>query len=135
MRASTRPEHVDSESSDDLFRRTMEMHAEGFAAGRFEAAYHLLAAALHLAEDLNSVDQLNAIARLSIDRQAEIDRSHPGHRVSSVSSAKRGNPSLFTSLAATASAAIARIHAAAALEHSKEILESHKSPGSDSPTP
>jgi hypothetical protein len=97
--------------ADKLYRTLMQMHEEAFAAGMFEVSYHLLAAAMHAAEDANDVDRLKAVEGLATQRQAEIDRTQPHHSVSSASAGGRGNFALFTSLSATAGAARGRIAA------------------------
>ena len=97
--------------ADKLYRTLMQMHEETFDAGLFEVSYHLLAAALHAAEEVNDIERLARLETLATQRQAEIDRTQPRHKVSSASANGRGNFALFTSLSAIAGAARGRIAA------------------------
>lgn len=116
------PKKPDGESGEELFRRLMELHDQLFTEQRFEAAYHVLAAALHVGEELG-LEALSSVQRLCTARQAEIDRSHPGHSISSASSNRRGNTPLYATLALTARAAMGKVRAARALQRSWESAE------------
>jgi hypothetical protein len=96
----------------------MEMHEEAFAEGRLELGYHVLAAALHAAEEIDSLDPLAEIGRLAEQRQREVDSMRPEHRLSSHSARRRGNPAQYTALAAIAAAAQGRIKADRVLSRS-----------------
>lgn len=96
---------------DKLYQALMQLHQDSFEEGRFEVAYHTLAAALHAAEEINNAELLTTIQSLATKRQAEIDRIWPEHKVSSASARRRGNHPLFTALAATTGAARGRITA------------------------
>jgi len=102
--------HAEHEG-DKLYRTLMQMHEDTFAAGLFEVSYHLLAAALHAAEEADNLELITRVEMQATQRQAEIDRSQPQHKVSSASAAGRGNFALFTALSATAGAARGRIAA------------------------
>src|SRR5215218_1311433 len=117
--------HAEQEA-DKLYRILMQMHEEAFAAGLFEVSYHLLAAALHAAEELNDTERLTRVETLATQRQAGIDRTQPQHKVSSASANGRGNFALFTALSATAGAARGRIAAEQAVARIRhEPSESH----------
>jgi len=116
------PKKPDGESGEEHFRRLMELHEQLFSEERFEAAYHVLAAALHIAEELD-LERLSSVGRLSTARQAEIDRTNPGHSISSASSNRRGNTPLYATLALTARAATGKIRAAQALQRSRKPRE------------
>jgi hypothetical protein len=113
-----RPERP--EPAEEFYQRIMDLHFEAFAAERFEAAHHVLAAALHVAEEMSSTERLSDIQRLSEERQAEIDRIQPVHAISTTSSATRGSIARFTSLAGTARATSGRINATRALQRVRE---------------
>jgi hypothetical protein len=102
--------HAEHEA-DKLYQTLMQMHEDTFAAGLFEVSYHLMAAALHAAEEVNNLDLITQVELQATQRQADIDRSQPHHKVSSASAAGRGNFALFTALSATAGAARGRIAA------------------------
>src|SRR3954452_17901844 len=97
------------ETAESLYDHLLDLHGQAFAAERIETAYHLLAAAMHVAEELDDLDRLHRIDRLSHERQAEVDSSQPEQRTSSVSAASRGMVARFTTLALTARAAVGRI--------------------------
>src|SRR3954467_14354608 len=99
------------ETAESLYDHLLDLHAQVFAGERFETAYHLLAAAMHVAEELDDVDRLSSIERLAGDRQAEVDRSQPQQKTSSESAAGRGMVARFTTLSLTARAARGRINA------------------------
>jgi len=101
--------------ADKLYQRLMQIQEEAFKTGRFEVSYHILAAALHAAEELNSVPLLEEIGALANSRQAEIDARDPTHTISTASAQGRGNWALFASLSVTANAARTRIAADAAV--------------------
>ena len=100
-----------TEPADKLYRQIMQMHDQAFAAERYEVAYHLLAAAMHAAEELKSVDLLERLEAMALTRQSEIDETAPGHTISSGSAHRRGHSALFANLATTAAAARGRIAA------------------------
>jgi hypothetical protein len=97
----------------------LDLHEEAFAAGRFELGYHLLAAALHAAEDLDSLELLDDVKKLAQQRQDKVDAFRPDHRLSSSSARRRGNPAQYASLVAIAAAVRGRITADRALTRSQ----------------
>jgi hypothetical protein len=105
----TRAEPPTEGSAEGFYSAVMEMHSRAFTDRRFEASYHLLAAALHFAEEMDSVERLDTILRLCSDRQAEAR-----------------NSAQFVSLAATTKAVIGRIGAGRALKRNREILDAQK---------
>jgi hypothetical protein len=107
------------EPADQLYTRLLDMHEEAVSAGRLELGYHLLAAALHAAEELNSLERLVAIGRLAENEQKKLDSMKPEHRLSSSAANRRGNPGRYSSLAAIAAAARGRIAAHLALTRSR----------------
>jgi hypothetical protein len=109
----------DREPADQLYRRLLEIHNQAFEAERFELGYHVLAAALHAAEELNDNDLLTEVGRLAEERQKKIDAITPQHRLSSSSAHRRGNPSQYNSLVTIAAAAKGRINADHALGRSQ----------------
>jgi len=103
------------DAADKLYQRLMQMQEEAFKAGRFEVSYHILAAAVHAAEELNSVALLEEIGVLATARQAGLDARDSTHTISTASAQGRGNPALFANLSVTANAARTRIAADAAV--------------------
>jgi hypothetical protein len=99
------------DAADKLYQRLMQIHEQAFEAGRFQVAYHVMAAAVHAAEEFNSVESLEQVEVLARSRQAELDEREPEHAISTASAKSRGNTALFANLATTAGAARVRISA------------------------
>jgi hypothetical protein len=112
---------VASEPAEQLYNRLLIMHEEAVEASRPELGYHLLAAALHAAEELDSLERLAEIRHLAEDRQKKLDSARPEHRLSSGAARRRGNPAQYTALAAIAAAASGRISADRTLKRSRSI--------------
>jgi hypothetical protein len=110
---------AEQEPAGQLYDRIMDMHEQAFRDRRFDVAYHLLAAALHAAEELNSVELLSHISEVAATRQKSIDELRPEHRLSSNSAHHRGNHAQFATLVGIAAAAKGRITAEQALERSR----------------
>ena len=104
-----------SDPADKLYDRLMQMQERAFEAGRFQVSYHLLAAAVHAAEELKRAGLLDQLAELANSRQEDLDRREPMHAISTASAQGRGNSALFATLATTANAARARMAADAAV--------------------
>ena len=99
-----------------LYQHLLQLHGDAFDAQRFEMAYHLLAAALHLAEEFGDPELVGELEVLAGKRQGSIDKIQPEHRISSASARLRGTLPVFTSLAHTAAAARVRTRADATLQ-------------------
>jgi hypothetical protein len=104
-----------SEPADQLYRRLLALHEEAFNAERFDVGYHVLAAALHAAEEIENLELLEEVGQLAQDRQKKIDGVKPQHRMSTTAALKRGNPAQYTSLVNIAAAARGRLKADQAL--------------------
>jgi hypothetical protein len=111
----------DPNSTDHLYRHLLDLHEEAFRASRFELSYHLLAAALHAAEDRDSVELLTEVGTLAEQCQQKVDALRPDHRLSSASARKRGNPAQYAALVSIAAAVRGRISADRALRRSQEF--------------
>jgi hypothetical protein len=107
------------DSAEPLYDHLMELHDQLFAAERLETAYHVLAGALHLAEELNDLERLTAIETLARARQVEVDRNQSVHAMSSASAHTRGSLARFNTLALTAKAACGRIKADRVVQRSR----------------
>ncbi|MFL5402998.1 MAG: hypothetical protein ACJ8BF_09295 [Gemmatimonadales bacterium] len=109
----------DREPADQLYHHLLSLHEAAFEGGSFELGYHLLAAALHAAEELDSLELLTEIGKLAGERQKKVDELKPEHRLSSNSARKRGNPAQYAALVAIAAAVKGRITADRALHRSQ----------------
>jgi hypothetical protein len=106
--------------ADKLYHNLMKMQQQTFEAGRFQVSYHLLAAAVHAAEELKRVELFDELAELANSRQEDLDRREPTHAISTASAHGRGNSALFATLATTAHATRARIAADAAVGRARD---------------
>lgn len=89
-------------SAAEAYNYLVSANATAFAEGDFDAAYHALAAALHLAQSLRDCDRLDDVQQIA-SRQAEsIDVDNPEYHHSTQSASKRGNKSIFANLASQA---------------------------------
>src|SRR5215510_11591892 len=94
----------------DLYNAIIGLNAMAAEARAFEVAYHLLAAALHAAEDSNDVDAVEEVIRLAIDQGAAIDAMED-HPMASNNATRRGTMPLYQTLIMMARGKLAQIHA------------------------
>jgi hypothetical protein len=87
-------------------------------ADSLEASYHVLAAALHAAEDAGKTEGLQAVIAIA-HRQGELDSAEPAAPLSAEEAKKRGTLPLFATLARTAHAVLARLQTARTLSERK----------------
>jgi hypothetical protein len=109
------------EPAEQLFARLLEMHREAFENERFDVAYHLLAAALHAAEELQSAERLGTVGAIAEQRQRALDAQEPNHRLSTTSANHRGGLPQYTALVGIAQAVRGRIAAESARERARTI--------------
>ncbi|MCC7452400.1 MAG: hypothetical protein IT324_33675 [Anaerolineae bacterium] len=83
--------------------RLLTLNQEAFAGGHYEAAYHILDAALHYAYDTGNSDQLRQIEQIAQQQLRHIDSNVPSHTMSSQSVMGRHGVNLFDVLAQQAS--------------------------------
>jgi hypothetical protein len=93
----------------ELYAQLLEMYRTAFGERRFEISHHLLAAALHAAEEASDLTGLAQVEKLAAESQSAIDRNQSSVAMSSESSGSRGNVARFTALAATARAVRGRL--------------------------
>jgi len=109
------------EPAEQLFERLLEMHQAAFENRRFDVAYHLLAAALHAAEELQSAERLSAVETLAEERQRALDAQEPVHRLSTSSANHRGSVPQYTALVGIAHAIRGRMVAESARERARSL--------------
>jgi hypothetical protein len=80
---------------EELFQTLLRSNEAAFASGRYEAAYHALMAALHVAQDSEDAEGLLVIVGRAKEQQAAIDAVAHDHRFSTASAANRGHKSLY----------------------------------------
>jgi hypothetical protein len=102
-----------------LFDDIVSLNGQAARNGQFEVAYHLLAAALHAAQDAGDVVGIEQIIALAEQQESAVDAIDPSHSMSSERAHQRGNPSLYQSLISTANAKRAQLDA-------EQVIQEHK---------
>lgn len=77
--------------ANDLFVAVMALQRRQFTTGWLDAAYHSLAAALHLADSAGNVSNLLRVAAMAEEQLGWINANAPEYFHSSVSTEARGN--------------------------------------------
>jgi hypothetical protein len=95
----------------DTFERLLALNSEAFAAGQYAVAYHVLEAATECASQLRNEGLLFEVHKTAERQGAWIDANASQHRLSSASASRRGTQPVFHSLARTATALLAALHA------------------------
>ncbi len=88
-----------------LWQRLLDLNTEAFAAGRYEAAYHALMAAVHAVHGDGAPDaeeRLLGLAGLARDLGRRLDAAGPHHPLASAAAGRRGNVGIFPEAARTA---------------------------------
>jgi hypothetical protein len=93
------------------YDRLVAMSGEAFESRHYEVAHHLLEAAAHCARELRDGGRLEAVGRLAGAQGAWLADHNPGHRLSPVSAAARGNPGIHELLRRTVEGMMALLHA------------------------
>ncbi len=84
----------------------MLLQAETFASAHYNTAYHLLAAALHCAEDEHDPEHLLHVSALAAQQLHWIDLHAPAYEHSTQSAATRGHSSIYAMLETQAHARV-----------------------------
>lgn len=82
-----------------MIDRTMALNKEAFATRSFDAAYHFLAAALHLAVDEKNERGLMEVEAAAIEQLAWLNEYCSSCNHSTISASTRGQESIFSMLA------------------------------------
>lgn len=93
----------EADRENNVVERLIALNQEVFAGGHYEAAYHILDAALHYAYDVSNSDQLREIEKIARQELHHIDSNTPSHALSSQSVMGRHGINLFDVLAQQAS--------------------------------
>src|SRR5262245_50956663 len=87
-----------SSTPSGLFEQLLEISSRSADAGEFEAAYHILMAALHVADHSDSPACLDQVLRLAVHQSATLEQLHPIHPLSRAHAKKRGTTAVYDSL-------------------------------------
>ena len=102
-----------------LYGKLMHLNAAAFEGGNYDAAYHILMAALHSTE--GDREALEEVRRLSLKQLATIDADHPEYDHSSASARKRGHMSVYEMLSEQARAMSAIARSAQLVKHVQQV--------------
>lgn len=80
-----------------MFDELLELNARAAGEGNYEAAYHLLMAALHCAEHDGDATLLGRLAAIAKKQGAEIEALKPAHHLSRQHAQARGQTAVFDS--------------------------------------
>jgi hypothetical protein len=80
-----------------MFEQILELNARAAAEGNYEAAYHLLMAALHCAERGGDSAALERLATLATLQGAAVEAVTPVHHLSRTHAEARGQTAIFDS--------------------------------------
>ena len=78
--------------------RLLALQSECVAGGEYESAYHLLMAALHIADHSGDTPALDRIAEAAGSLEQDIEAVEPPHALSAAQAERRGQQSLCASL-------------------------------------
>jgi hypothetical protein len=83
---------------EEFYSQLMSMNEAAFQNRHYEAAYHLLAAAMHYAKDRHNLEGLKAIQQRAREQRNWINVNAPENVMSAASVEKRHGVDLFHSL-------------------------------------
>jgi hypothetical protein len=83
----------------ELYQHLLTLNQQAFALKEYNAAYHILRAALHCQETLPDVQGLRHIEQRAEEQLAWIDQHHPACELSTQAAKKRGHISIYALLA------------------------------------
>ncbi|HCF26321.1 MAG TPA: hypothetical protein DEV81_03710 [Cyanobacteria bacterium UBA11049] len=92
--------------SGDIYEQLMAISQEAQAKAHYEAAYHILTAASHYANDIGDQQRLERVQQAAKAQRDWIDSHAPGHRMSTQSATKNHTTNLYDMLIRQASAQI-----------------------------
>ena len=83
-----------------MLEAILRLNADAAAQGEYEVAYHLLMAALHVADHAHDFGALERITRLTKEQGAQVEAIEPPHHLSRAHAQLRGQTAVFDSLIA-----------------------------------
>jgi hypothetical protein len=112
----------------DLYVLFLGQNTELFAAGQFEVAYHVLAAAMHCANSLRDGGLLEEVQHRAQEQGEWIDRHAAEHPLSSRNAHFRNNESIYVSAARQAHAMLLGLRVDQQAEKVRRLNERALSP-------
>lgn len=89
----------------ETFQYLLTLNLQAFEAGEYDAAFHALASALHLAQAMQDAPLLDLISNQATAQKKQINLIAPDYKHSSKKAEKRGNRCIFATLSGQAHAA------------------------------
>jgi hypothetical protein len=99
-----------------LIEDLIGLNGRAAALGEYEAAYHLLMAAIHVAGSSGDLPALERIAQVAERQEAELESLTPPHHLSRTEATKRGQTAVYASLKIHIDAVRLRIRSARQIE-------------------
>lgn len=96
-----------SREIDDIYESLMVLSNQALTSNHYEAAYHMLTAAMHYASDLGNEQYLARVEQEAKLQRDWIDSHTPGHRMSTQSVNRHHGKNLYDMLARQSKAQIA----------------------------
>ena len=96
-----------------LYEKLLQLAAEARTAGEYEADYHILMAALHVADGLRDDAAAEEVGRIGAAHGAEVESMRPPHRLSRLRARDRGQTAVFDSLLVHVEAVRSRLRSGA----------------------
>jgi hypothetical protein len=93
----------------DLYEQLIALSEVAFAGEHYEAAYHALIGAMHMAYDQGNPDGIEAVKRMAQDQLGWLDSYRPHHTTGSTAAMHRGQRSIYESLQLQADAMLLRV--------------------------
>jgi len=102
---------------NEVYDYLLNANAQAVAAVDYDTGYHMLAAALHLAQSMNDAERLKEISKRAGRQQIAIDTFNPDYHHSTSSARTRNNKGIFETLAKQAIVASSMVSAKAKFRH------------------
>ena len=83
-----------------MLSEVLRLNAAAAAGGEYEVAYHLLMAALHIADHAKDLAALEHIAQLAKEQGRAVEQVQPPHHLSRYQAQLRGQTAIFDSVTA-----------------------------------
>ena len=107
---------------DEIYESLMVLSNNALTSNHYEAAYHMLTAAMHCASDLGDEQYLTRVEQEAKAQRDWIDSHTPEHRMSTQSTNKHHGKNLYEMLARQATAQIAIAKQRNRLNHNRHFL-------------
>jgi membrane protein required for beta-lactamase induction len=105
---------------DSLVDQLLALSDAAEGVGSFEAAYHAVMAALHVADHARDVEQVERVARFALAQEQRLEAVEPPHRLAHDAAEQRGTLPLYRNFQVHAGAVRSRLSARIHLDRHKE---------------